>query len=224
MPIFTSKVTPAHQEYTKIEETTEKRGDENATYFRMFVMLLHIFFQQFEARRHPEVRNFETYMKENALTELAYVPPQSTIIYISHEWVGTDHPDPRGNQMYHLVLLLERLRRGDVSRTDMDAFHSLIYKHNYTTTADDWKRLLDPQKTYIFYDGFCVPKDEREQGFRRIPEIIKRCDFMIILAPGCTHFDKIDPKTGRKMNLCYRTYRLHARCVYEMFSAFLTRE
>ena len=45
---------------------------------------------------------------------------------------------------------------------------------------------------------------------------------MIILAPGCTHFDKIDPRTGRKMNLCYRTYRLRAKCVFEMFSAFLT--
>ena len=125
----------------------------------MFVMLLHIFFRQFEAQRHPKVHSFETYEEENALTELTYVPPQSTIIYISHEWVGTDHPDPGGNQMYHLVLLLERLRRGDVSRTDMDAFHSLLYKHHYTTTAKDWKRLLDSQNTYIFYDGFCVQKD-----------------------------------------------------------------
>ena len=124
--------------------------------------------------------------------------------------------------MYHLLLLLERLQRGDVDRTDMDAFHSLLYKHNHTTTAEDWKRMLDPQKTFIFYDGFCVPKEKREEAFRMIPEIIKRCDFMIILAPGCTHFDKIDPRTGRKMNLCYRTYRLRARCVFEMFSSFLT--
>ena len=45
---------------------------------------------------------------------------------------------------------------------------------------------------------------------------------MVILAPGCTHFDKIDSGTGRKMNLCYRTYRLRAKCVFEMFSSFLT--
>ena len=82
--------------------------------------------------------------------------------------------------------------------------------------------MLDPQKTFIFYDGFCVPREKREEAFRMIPEFIKRCDFMIILAPGCTHFDKIDPRTGRKMNLCYRTYRLRARCVFEMFSSFLT--
>ena len=82
--------------------------------------------------------------------------------------------------------------------------------------------MLDPEKTFIFYDGFCVSKEERDEAFRFVPEIIKRCDFMIILAPGCRHFDKIDPRTGRKKNLCYRTYRLRARCVFEMFSAFLT--
>ena len=104
----------------------------------------------------------------------------------------------------------------------MDAFHSLVYKHNYTTTAEEWQRMLDPQKTYIWYDGFSIPKEKRYEAFQFVPEIIKRCDFMIILAPGCTHFDKIDPRTGRKMNLCYRTYRLNAMCVFEMFSAFLT--
>ena len=137
-------------------------------------------------------------MDEGALTEYKYVPPDSTIIYISHEWVGTNHPDPRGDQMYHLLLLLERLLKGDVRRTDMDAFHSLVYKQNYTTTAEEWKRMLNPQKTFIFYDGFCVPKEKREEAFESIPEFIERCDFMIILAPGCTHFDKIDPRTERK--------------------------
>ena len=59
----------------------------------------------------------------------------------------------------------------------MDAFHSLLYKHNYTTTAEDWKRMLDPQKTFIFYDGFCVPKEKREEAFRMIPEIYQEMRF-----------------------------------------------
>ena len=170
-------------------------------------------------QRHPRLESFK---ERGELTSTKYVPPKSTLIYISHEDVGSSHSDPRGDQMYHLLLLLERLQRGDVDRTDMDAFHSLLYKHNYTTTAEDWKRMLDPQKTFIFYDGFCVSKEGRDEALRIIPEFIKRCDFMIILAPGCTHFDKIDPRTGRKMNLCYRTYRRSARCVFEMFSSFLT--
>ena len=27
-------------------------------------------------------------------------------------------------------------------------------------------------------------------------------DGLVILVPGCTHFDKVVPRTGRKMNLC----------------------
>ena len=158
----------------------------------MFVVSLHTLFKRYGGQRHPKIEPYKELRDRGELVLWKYVPPDSKMIYISHEWVGIDHADPQGNQMYHLLLLLERLRRGDVDRTDMDAFHSLLFKHNYTTTAEDWKRMLDPQKTFVFYDGFCMPKDKREQGFRMIPEFIKRCDFMVILAPGCTHFDKID--------------------------------
>ena len=223
MGLLSSKVTPAHKEQ-KQERIEDHRNDEEKKkrVAKIYIMLLQTLFKRYGGRRHPKLDSFETLMKRKLLTELSFLPRGSVIIYISHQWVGINHPDPCGNQFYHLVLLLERLLRGDVSRTDMDAFHSLLYKHNHTTTAEEWKRKLDPEKTFIFYDGFCVSKEERDEAFRFVPEIIKRSDFMIILAPGCTHFDKIDPRTGRKMNLCYRTYRLRARCVFEMFCAFLT--
>jgi hypothetical protein len=188
----------------------------------MKVMRLHMLFKLYGGQRHPKLLSFDMLKEKGALTEYKYVPPDSTLIFVSHEWVGLEHPDPRGDQMYHLVLLLERLQRGEVKQTDMDAFHSILYKQNYTTTSEEWKLMVDPEKTYIWHDGFSVPKEKRDDAFRFVHEIIKRCDFMIILVPGCTHFDKIDPRTGRKKNLCYRTYRLRARCVFEMFSAFLT--
>ena len=221
MPIFSSKVTPAPQEQIQ-ERNLEEEKDLDILSFNMFVMLFHILLKRYGGRRHPKLDDFETLTKERALTELAYVPPGSTIIYVSHQWAGINHPDPRGDQMYHLILLLERLMRGDVDRTDMDTFHSLLYKQYHTTTAEEWKCMLDPEKTYIWYDGFCTPNEKRAEAFRMIPEFIKRCDFMIILAPGCNHFDKIDQRTGRKMNLCYRTYRLRAKCVFETFCSFLT--
>ena len=60
------------------------------------------------------------------------------------------------------------------------------------------KRVLDPENTFIWYDGLCVPKEKREDGFRSIP-FIQRCDFMIIFAPGCdvvisTKFDPLNRK------------------------------
>ncbi len=151
-----------------------------------------------------------------------YVPPDSTIIYISHEWVGTSHPDPDGTQMYHLLLVFERLRNGDIARTEMDWIHTMYYKQGFVTSTQEWKRLLSSEKTFIFYDGFCVPKSRQEDWIRSIPAYVRRCDFSIVLCPGLTHFDRIDPRTKRKINLCYRTYRRRARCVFEMFSAFLS--
>ena len=106
MPFFTSKVTPVHKEQVKKREE----------YGKMYVMMLHLFFQKFGGRKKPKLESFETYMKERALTEFTYVPRGSKMIYISHEWVGTDHSDPRGGQLSHLTLVLERLQRGDVSR------------------------------------------------------------------------------------------------------------
>ncbi len=185
-------------------------------------MSLQTLFKLYGGQRHPRIETYEVLQERGYLTEYRYIPHGATVIYISHEWVGSEHPDPRGDQMYHLLLLLERLQRGDVDRTDMDWVHILVYKHNYTTSAGEWKRMLDPEKTFIFYDGFSISEEEREQGFQMVPEFVQRCNFMIVLAPGCTHFDKIDPSTGRKMNLCYRTYRLSAKCVFEMFSSFLT--
>ena len=112
MPILTSKVTPAPQEQNQQEENDVIHGEMN-------LVLLHNLFRMFGGERHPRLPSFETLMKERVLTEYTYVPLSSTIIYISHEWAGIDHPDPRGDQMYHLLLLLERLQRGDVKRTDM---------------------------------------------------------------------------------------------------------
>ena len=213
--IRNAKITPSSSDIDT-EETVRTSSET------MRVMSLETLFKLYGGQRYPRIESYEVLRQRSCLTEYRYMPHGATVIYISHEWVGSEHPDPRGDQMYHLLLLLERLQRGGVSRTDMDAFHSLLYKHTHSTTAEDWKRMLDPQKTFVFYDGFCVPRENREEAFRMIPEFIKRCDFIIILAPGCTHFDNVDPRTGRKMNLCYRTYRLRARCVFEMFSSFLT--
>ena len=128
MPIFTSKVTPAHQEQSQ-KQIEDHRNDEERKKrtAKVYVMLLQILLKRYGVRRHPKIDPFDVLMNEKLLTELTFVPRGSVILYISHQWVGIHHPDPRGDQFYHLLLLLERLLKGDVSRTDMDAFHSLLY-------------------------------------------------------------------------------------------------
>ena len=109
MGVLSSKVRPAHQvqkqeqiEYHRKDEEKKKREA------KIYLMLLQILFKRYGGRRHPKLDSFETLMNEKLLTELTYAPRGSVIIYISHQWVGINHPDPGGDQFYHLVLLLER--------------------------------------------------------------------------------------------------------------------
>jgi len=203
-----------------INQRVEEEEEEEKEVMR--VLRLHTMLKLYGGQRHPKLETFEVLKQRGELMDVSYVSPSDTVIYVSHEWVGTDHPDPDGAQMYHLLLTLERLRNGEISRTDMDAMHSYVFKNNHTTSSDEWKTIL--QNAFLWYDGLCVPREKRDVAYRSIPAFIERSDFTIILAPGCVHFNKIDSRTQRKKNLCYRTYRLQARCVLEMFSAFLTTQ
>jgi hypothetical protein len=212
---FNAKIEP-----DRIEVKKKKKFVKSALPFRL--VNLETVDRRYGGRRRPRIDPYDVLRDSGELVEWRCVPVGSTVIYISHEWTGTGCPDHDGTQWCHLLQMLKRLRGGEISRTDMDPMHSLIYKHNKTTTADEWKRMLNPEKTFLWYDGFCVPRSRREDCFRSIPAYIQLCDFMIVLAPGCTHFDRINPRTQRKMNLCYRTYRIRAHCVFELFCVFLT--
>ena len=107
MGLLSSKVTPTHEEY-KEERIEDHRDDENAKKkaAKIYHMPLQILLKRYGGRRHPKLDTYETLMKRRLLMELKFVPRGSVIIYISHEWAGINHPDPRGDQFYHLVLLI----------------------------------------------------------------------------------------------------------------------
>ena len=125
MGVLSSKVTPAHKEQ-KQERIEDQKDDEEKKKkeAKIYLMLLQILFKRYGGRRHPRLDPFETLMNEKLLTELTFVPRGSVIIYISHQWVGINHPDPRGDQFYHLLLLLERLVRDVQQRICVGHFRS----------------------------------------------------------------------------------------------------
>ena len=125
MPLFRSKkVRPSKQR--------KKKSNETIAPVEMFVMRLHTFIKLYGGQRHPRLESYEQLIERGELINTKYTPPKSTIIYISHEHTGSTHPDPHGNHIYHLILLLERLKNGEIPRTDMEFFHTLIYKKTYT--------------------------------------------------------------------------------------------
>ena len=197
-----AKVRPAVRSESSCERSDKEEDADADEEVQMNLIRLETLMNMYGGQRHPKIESFETLKDRNDLIEWRFVPPTATVIFVSHEWVGRESPDPEGDQMYHLLLLLERLQKGEINRTEMDAFHSMLYKHYLTTCSEEWKEILSSEKTFIWYDGFCVPKSKREDRFRTIPAFIQRHDFMIILAPGCVHTDRIDPLTQRKMNMC----------------------
>ena len=63
-----------------------------------------------------------------------------------------------------------------------------------------------------------TPKDEKEKmgtdlgnAVKSIPAYVEKSDFVVVVAPGCLHADRRDPKTKLRTKTCYRTYVFEAR-------------
>ena len=94
--------------------TEDEKDTTDLLGFRMRAVRLSTLFKRYGGSRYPRIESFEVFEENKELILWRFVPHGATVIYISHEWAGIDHPDPHGDQMYHLLLLLERLQRGDV--------------------------------------------------------------------------------------------------------------
>ena len=54
------------------------------------------------------------------LTPWHSVPSDADVVFVSHEWLSWAHPS-----------------------TEMDPFHTMMYKHKFTTKSEDWKSMVD---------------------------------------------------------------------------------
>lgn len=149
---------------------------------------------------------------------------------MSHEWLSWAHPDPKGEQLYVLCRVMERLRAGEIDSVEMDMVMSMFYKWNFRTSAEEWKEMLE--RTYIWFDWLSMPQPSAEKAnsknidririegskaIRSIPAYVERCDFVMILAPTGYHSD-------RKVSTCYRTWRRRGWCLLELFASMMSRD
>jgi len=133
---------------------------------------------------------------------------------------------------------MKRLRMGTISRVEMNIFHMMMYKQNHVTTSEEWKEMLD--MVYVWFDWASMPqpsaspdlspKEREEMGanltkaVRSIPAYVEKSDFVAVVAPGCLHADRRDPRTKHRAKTCYRTYRARGWCVLEIFASYLSRD
>jgi len=156
----------------------------------------------------PRLHSFEELKRRNLLRSFINVKPSDTAIYVSRETSYTSNDNRDSVHMHHLIRILEILPTTNVS---MNAFHRILYKQNHNTTDEEWKQILNPKHTWIYFDKICAPKEaEGWKCLKRMPYKISRSTFLMVICP-----------TMENPNLCYRTYRGQAKCVFEMFSAFL---
>ena len=177
--------------------------------------------KMYGGQRHPMVDSYQILKKKGELLLWKYVPPGSTTIYVSTQCKDTD-----GTHMYHLLLMLERLRDREIAKVEMDAYQSILYSQVHTTFGHEWAKLISSTNTFVFLEQMCVPLEKLEEAYRSIPRYIQCCDFMIILAPTMAAMmsSNAEQKNRSRVFRCYRTYRLQAKCVLEMFSSFLRIE
>ena len=167
------------------------------------------------------------------------LPLGSHIIFVSHEWLSYNHPDPKRTKTNVLCRILQRFIDGDIDRIDMDPFQSIHYNCNYSMTASEIQQMMS--KMYLWIDWLSMPQtaalpatatEETKarvgalgwNAIRSIPAYIERSDFVLILAPCGQHADRKDPKTKKGVYTSYRTWRSRGWCLVEFMASFLSRD
>mmetsp|Transcript_8939 Transcript_8939/g.22503 ORF Transcript_8939/g.22503 Transcript_8939/m.22503 type:complete len:751 (-) Transcript_8939:234-2486(-) len=102
-------------------------------------------------------------LKEDGLLHRWSEDMRGRVIFVSHEWLGNNHPDPSGEQCAALRSLLERLMNGSIRHVESHWKEQVILSNNMVVDAETWKDALPHM--YIWLDFMSVPQ----------PSAVRRC-------------------------------------------------
>ena len=161
------------------------------------------------------------------------------VIFISHQWLAFDSPDPKNEQFDSLKRMLERLLAGELTVESNEALQ-MIYGVQICTTPDEWQRRLPNTYVWIDYQSVPQPKaqiasadhrqaaagatgdgdsvvDQLRAAVDSIPTFVERCSQMWVLAPPCKHADLAG-------EICdFASWRARGWCRLEYAAAKLAR-
>jgi ankyrin repeat protein len=147
---------------------------------------------------------------------------ENKVLFVSHEWLAWDQPDPEGEQLQVLQKLLRRLQDGEVGKVETHFLHQLL-KYNKTMTSAEWAEMLPNMMLWIdFLSIPQIPKGvapgkvaaDQQAAIDSIPSYVSKCSMVIVLVPSCVHKD-----TG--INTGFSSWRTRGWCRVEMAAAFL---
>ena len=205
--------------------------------YDMWLLPLHTVFKLYgdSTGTKTKIECHQSMKSQDLLIRVEDLPMGSYVFFVSHQWLGYDHPDPNNVKIKTFLQSMRRLRDGEINRVEMDALHRRLYRHRHTTRAKEWRGMLT--NAYVWFDWWSQPQPtacndlterskltaDLQRAIRSMPSYVERSDFIVVLVPGAIHADRIDPTTNRRAFACYRTWRTRAFCVLEMFAAYLSR-
>lgn len=163
---------------------------------------------------------------------------QGRVIFVSHEWLGTAHPDPAGEQLAVLKGALRRLASGKIA-LGPDVLQQLAAMPGEIVEGPRWAAALP--FCFFWLDFAGVPQlcaesnspqlsggaDHRfiEGDFTKrmmhavasIPAYVERCAAVVVLTPVCKHQDD----TERVCN--FASWCSRGWCRMELVAALLSR-
>ncbi|CAJ1427819.1 unnamed protein product [Effrenium voratum] len=136
-----------------------------------------------EARPHEELLELEIIT--------IFDPSMGNAMFVSHQWVGKDHPDPSFHQLRVLQDAMKYVTSGG-GYVSVDVVAEAVYGLSRGMSAKDFR----VRPLLVWYDYFCCPQlevksiyGEAENGnlqkaIDSIPAYVARCAFFVVLCPA----------------------------------------
>lgn len=110
-------------------------------------------------------------------------------LFVSHQWLGWSHPDPKGQQIQVLKEACANILSGK-SRISAPPGEEL--EQGYPKT--DSKTMFLQKRLFLWYDYFCCPQKSNAADMKlaidSIPTYIARCELFVILCSEAEHVER----------------------------------
>ncbi len=181
------EVTPL-AEYAK---SLRQEAFELSQSFPMHVVSLKNILKMTEVRCHQDL------LRDGILDKMDAV--RGKAMFLSHQWVSNQHPDPDGKQFKAFQGAMSNLLSGSIVAQPgvLAAAVSKFLGFQSLRLPE-----LSAITTFVWYDYFCIPQctvtsqsrsvdanvvEDQRNAIASIPAYIDRCDFVVVLCPLMRH-------------------------------------
>jgi len=191
-------------QHAELLQATEHSEDLPALEFPMYSVPVEDIFKMTEVRPH------ETLLAEDILVE--FDDSMGNVSFVSHQWVGGNHPDPDFKQFPVLQGALKNILM-DHMQVDLSIMSGVTFSAQIDN--DEFRK----KPLFIWYDYFCCPQLEHKttkyeelpgqsnltKAINSIPQYVARSAFFFVLCPVIDARDGsrlFTPDTWRRRGWC----------------------